>query len=103
MITTENMATEAERKALVQLAAKFPHGAAVRHESGTTGTIADDYPGNRHGMGLDTAHALIGDVMAVCVQMSIGVHPITVWYNPAALTVMQAAAPRQRQRTRRAA
>lgn len=103
MITPQNMATEAERKALVQLAARFPHGAVVRHETGTVGTVADDYPRNRHGMGLDVAHAVIaGGVMGVCVQMTIDGHQVTCWYDPAVLTI-EARPGRQRQRTTRRA
>lgn len=101
------------RRRLIELAARWPVGTEVRHAAGWTGRVADDYPDNPFGLGLDVAHVVLGvrpSNTAVCVEAVINGRPATVFYRPEVLSPAGDAAPapkqvwpRRRQRTTRRA
>lgn len=120
MITTkDDMVPVRYKRRLAVLAARWPVGTPVRHETGWTGTVTTDVPGNVHGLGLDAAHVLIGDMpdnVAVCVEAVVNGVPCTAWYRPGVLAPpgtptpakpepapRQVWPPKQRKRTWRAA
>lgn len=88
------------RRRLEDLAARYPVGVKVRHESGWTGTVAADHPGNIHGLDLAAAHGIamapLGRDGVVCVHAVIQGYPVTSWYRPEVLTLVGKGAPAPR-------
>lgn len=117
-LETRDGAPAALRTRLDDLAARWPVGMHVRHVAGWTGRVVHDGPGNPHSglTGGADAHCLTGtrpSDAAVCVEWTVDGRPAVAWYRPAVLTPVgkgapaapkpKTSAPRQRQRTRRAA